>query len=717
MIFSAPLFLYLLPAAGLPVLFHLLLKQKKRQILFPTLMFFYRTDPRLHARRRLHEWLLLLMRVLLILCLVLALTRPHFQSAVPVGGKLSMVAVVDNSGSMSDRAGDDQTKLQWAVLGAKHLISSLGQQARMNVVTLVGDPNVPVGSSLISDKDLLLGTLDKIAPTAATGNMDRALTQALTLLKADSGSGGVIHVFSDLQASEWLDSDLQLDVTDPGVRIYLHRVATQPREQANVAISSLQFPPQVILPQHPLTVGVVCRNLSQVSASIRVNSVDNQDVKQSQHLVMDPGATQIVQISTRPERAGTHWVRAWIEGDGFSADNEAGIGIMCRETATVAFNGSQREFGVLPTAFSPDDYGQFTGMVSRFGRTTESAHKGAPLPILIVTTWADIQRTGNSAADLRDYVQGGGNLLVVPGLSAVRPTDPSPDWLGAGLGSRLSFARGAPLEAFSTESDFWHRIRAVAGDASMDNARAFTFYALSLTEGFTPLLGTSHEQIVLARKTLGLGHIYASGTAFDLRWNTLPLTGLMVVMAQGMAVQANAVEQEAMLTLVAGETLTGLNAGPHEVEIHTLVGQTMDWTGPASDMPVFTQPGAYRLKTGDRIIAVSVCSSSREGLMQFVDGTSIPGLNSVTHEIVNFDPDDAFEQYHQGLSRTFNLFLPLILMATAAMLVEGWLAHPVRAGSARVTPFQRASAVVQSDSVLRTLDTEAQTVPALREGE
>jgi len=66
MIFSAPVFLYLLPAAGLPVLFHFFLKQRKREILFPTLMFFYRTDPRLNSRRKIHQLLLLLMRVLLI---------------------------------------------------------------------------------------------------------------------------------------------------------------------------------------------------------------------------------------------------------------------------------------------------------------------------------------------------------------------------------------------------------------------------------------------------------------------------------------------------------------------------------------------------------------------------------------------------------------------------------------------------------------------------
>ncbi|MFC1637156.1 VWA domain-containing protein, partial [Planctomycetota bacterium] len=132
MIFSAPIFLTLLPTAGLPVLFHLFLKQKKRQILFPTLMFFYRTDPRLNSRRKIHQWLLLLMRVLLIAFILLALSRPSFQSTAPLGGTISVVAIVDNSGSMSETVGDDKTKLELAVEGTRKLISSLGDSAKMN---------------------------------------------------------------------------------------------------------------------------------------------------------------------------------------------------------------------------------------------------------------------------------------------------------------------------------------------------------------------------------------------------------------------------------------------------------------------------------------------------------------------------------------------------------------------------------------------------------
>ncbi|MHC4700904.1 MAG: vWA domain-containing protein, partial [Planctomycetota bacterium] len=166
MIFGAPIFLYLLPAVGLPVLFHFFLKQRKREILFPTLMFFYRTDPRLNSRRKIHQLLLLLMRILLIAFILTALSRPQFQSAAAIGGKIPVVAVVDNSGSMSDSAGDDKTKLELAVEGARELVSSLGKSAKMSVLTLVEDPAVTSGSALTSDKESLLSSLGEITPTA-----------------------------------------------------------------------------------------------------------------------------------------------------------------------------------------------------------------------------------------------------------------------------------------------------------------------------------------------------------------------------------------------------------------------------------------------------------------------------------------------------------------------------------------------------------------------
>jgi len=697
MIFSAPIFLYLLPSAGLPILFHFFLKQKKRQLLFPSLMFFYKTDPRLNSRRKIHQLLLLLMRVLLIAFILLALSRPRFQSSLPMGGRISVVAVVDNSGSMGDIASGDKTKLELAIEGAKRLVSTLGESAKMNVVTLVEDSDVTFGDLLTSDKESLLSSLGKITPTNATGDVHRALAKAFKLLGTDSG--GVVHVFSDLQESEWADEALQSESAGDSINVFLHRIESKTRQQANAAISSVQFPRQKVLPKHPLKISIVCRNNSKATANIRVNSIDNQDNKNTQQVVLEPSRSQTVEVGVTPDAPGYHWLRTWIEGDGFSADNEAGIGIFCEQTAAVWFSGQPEEFGVLPTAFSPDNYGQFTGMISKFGRIDQIPQADDQRPILIVTTWEEIRQINQNSSTLRQYVENGGNLLVVPSSRRISAKGKIPTWLGADTKTRMSHPRGIKMEVLEKKSAFWDRIREATGTISLENVSVFTSYPLSLSEGFIPLLGTDIKRVIFAHKKLGQGNIYVSGTAFDPRWNTLPLTGLIVVMAQSIAVGGTSFEEDSMLSLVAGERPKGIDTGGQQVEVLSLIGDAIDWKGQANEMPAFSKSGVYLVKSGDKEYCVSVRSSEKEGLEQFLKGSQVPALEKITHRIVNYNPDEELQKYHSGQSRTFELFLPLILLATFALLVEGWLANPVRAMREETTKSGSKLATAQRKEV------------------
>ena len=99
MIFAAPIFAWLLPLALLPVAFHLFFRIRKQPRAFPSLLFFQSADPRLSARRKLREWLALLLRTLALAALLLALARPVRQGWG--GGDAHLVAVIDNSASMS----------------------------------------------------------------------------------------------------------------------------------------------------------------------------------------------------------------------------------------------------------------------------------------------------------------------------------------------------------------------------------------------------------------------------------------------------------------------------------------------------------------------------------------------------------------------------------------------------------------------------------------
>jgi hypothetical protein len=409
-----------------------------------------------------------------------------------------------------------------------------------------------------------------------------------------------------------------------------------------------------------------------------------------------------VEVETKPDEAGYHWVKAWVEGDGFSADNEAGIGIFCEETATVLFGGTPDEFGVLPVALSPSGQGQFTGMVVKFsspGQLSQTTVKEKP--ILIVTTWAGLQSAPADSVWLRQYVENGGNLLVVP---SVRPGQRAfsgqlPDWLGAGIKAREVYARGAGLEVLTERTTFWNRIREATANSKLESVSAYAFHPLALSGEFTPLLGVDFQKVVIAHRNLSKGNIYVSGTAFTSRWNTLPSSGLLVVIAQRMAVAGSSSEEERAISLVAGERPRGIRAQGGEVEVLSLVGDSMDWKGKEQEIPAFPRAGVYLVTAGDKKYCISVRASEKEGLEKFVEGSEVPAMGQIAHQILPYDEAVDFEQYHKGQARSVELFLFLLLLATLALLAEGWLGAPrlSRASQEKTPEAEMVSETSESD--------------------
>src|ERR1700761_4985023 len=98
--FSNPAALWLLPAIALPIIFHLFFRLRRQVRDFPSLMFFLRIDPRLSAKRKIHEWLILLLRTLFILLLILALARP-LLGLRGANDNVARLILIDNSGSMT----------------------------------------------------------------------------------------------------------------------------------------------------------------------------------------------------------------------------------------------------------------------------------------------------------------------------------------------------------------------------------------------------------------------------------------------------------------------------------------------------------------------------------------------------------------------------------------------------------------------------------------
>src|SRR5215471_16740821 len=104
MSFLTPLFFLGLGAIAVPVLVHLIQRERKRVVEFPSLMFVRRIPYQSVRRRRIRHWALLLLRAAAIVLIVVAFSRPFLPQAasanVAAAGAREIVIVLDQSASM-----------------------------------------------------------------------------------------------------------------------------------------------------------------------------------------------------------------------------------------------------------------------------------------------------------------------------------------------------------------------------------------------------------------------------------------------------------------------------------------------------------------------------------------------------------------------------------------------------------------------------------------
>src|SRR2546421_10742351 len=102
--FLTPAFLAGLGALAIPVIIHLINREKRVVVQFPSLMFLHKIPYRSIRRQKIRHLLLLLLRCLALLLFVAAFARPWFERSLHMGAASSaareVVVLIDRSYSM-----------------------------------------------------------------------------------------------------------------------------------------------------------------------------------------------------------------------------------------------------------------------------------------------------------------------------------------------------------------------------------------------------------------------------------------------------------------------------------------------------------------------------------------------------------------------------------------------------------------------------------------
>ena len=687
-------FAWLLPLASLPIIFHLFYRIKKRPRPFSTLMFFHRIDPRLSARRKIMEWIVLALRTLLILFLLMALTRPVWFGA-GTKGSMAMVVVLDNSGSMTAKGKGEQTKLQTALGAADALVANLKPDDSAAIVLMVDDPTVQLPQGLVSDKAALRSAVAHVKETEATGAAGNALARAIALIDSSVATRYEVHVFTDLQEAEWSKA-AEMKTPRSGTLVFVHRLTTPADKEANVTVLGADLPKRKILAGRRFALSIALANSTDTEAHGRLNWTDDGGNKGLIEVTVPRRGENNGIVVLDPQTPGLHWANLWYEGDNFTADNRLSLAFLCADKRPVLFVGKQEDFGLLPIALSPSLDGKLSGIVPVFmeanALTPSLVEKR---PVLVVATWESLAQTGGSPA-LKDYVESGGNLLVVPSVLSVTSPRTAPDWLGVTPVSQEKSDQGSPLLAFKKESPVFSDLRNEKGEVLLRNIKAFKFQPLKLAEQTTALFGLEDGRALLAEKRLGKGTAFSSGLAFDPSWTTLVLKAGFLALAQSTALSGGEA-MDALINVTAGDKPLSLIHGNDLISIQAVAGSPLEWKGEPANLPVFPRSGVYLARTGTNLTYVSVRSSDKEAQRAFITTDRIPALGSLSATVKEFSDIETIASQARKMQTAMELFLPFLLLAMLCLAAEGYLANPLpRKAQDQKTKASGVAAVVAS---------------------
>ncbi len=664
-----PLFLSLLPLAALPVVFHLFFRLKKSPRVFSTLMFFDRIDPKLNARRRLREWIILLLRTLLILFLLLALARPVWFG-IGREGSVAVALVLDNSGSMSGIGADGRTKLKEAVDAARGLVAQLRDQDSAGIVLLVADPVVPLPAGLTADKSALRNALDRISETEASGSVAAAVERAGALFENSAATHFEIHVLSDLQSEKWGAPPVNLRAPRPGASLVVHRVPSPNQPKSNVSMVGVRLPTKVILSGRKLPLEVQLANALNRESRVRLNWLTDAGTRGSDEVILPAKSEKTAAITLESQSPGFRWAGLQLEGDDFDADNRAFIGFNCQEKRNVIFAGKASDFGQLPLAVSPAGDGKLSGLIASFVEAPDFSGG------FLALTW-DTFATDSPArwARLKTFLEAGGSALIVPAATATANLSPPPDWLIAAPGGFQTASNGLALVALDKANSVFSDLRDEKGDIALRNVKVFRFLPLRSSPNATPVLGLEDGRALLAEQKVGKGRLFISGLAFDSAWSTLTLKPGFIALAQNLAFVQTGAETN-IVSLVAGEPLRLRLPAKDPLQVQSLGGSPLDWKGTPAQFATLPRSGVYAARGEKETIYVAVRASEKEGRQTFIAGDALPALGSLAYSVKDFSGGESLVSEFRRLEKSFDLSPLLLLLALAALAAEGWLANP-----------------------------------------
>ena len=515
--FLAPLFLLGLASLAVPVIIHMIQRERKEVVEFPSLMFIRKIPFHSFRRQRIRNWLLLLLRCAAIALLIAAFTRPFFRTAAlaaVTSTAREVVVLLDRSYSMG--YGD---RWERAKAAASEVVTQLGPEDRATIIFF--DSGAEAGPRSITDRASLLGLIDGAEVGSGTTRYGPALKLAEGIFEDSDLPQLEAVLVSDFQR---LGVESTTGVRFPrGTVLTPVSVAADEEETENVSVAGVLFEREYFSGRE--RVAVAARITNRGSEDVRGVEVsldlDGREIETlATNLPANGSATVSFASVTLGDRPVSGVVRT--RADRLSTDDVFFFVASPGQVVSVLLVGNERGSSgsalYLSRALGIGSSPSFDVRTTRVNSFTAADLVGRQVVVLNDTR----PPTGQAATALERFVREGGGLMVVSGERSTWPAD-APDLLPGTLGSPVDrVGRGGSIGFV----DYSHPVFELFGtprSGDVTTARFFRYRPLEPVESASVLARFDDGAPALVERHLGGGRVLFWASTLDNFWSDFAL--------------------------------------------------------------------------------------------------------------------------------------------------------------------------------------------------
>jgi len=440
-----PWMLYGLIGLSVPLVIHLIQRQRLRTQPLSTLQFLDLEDAANAFAPVPRDWLQLLLRLVLLGLFVLLMAR------LVVGGDKvgprTLAVVLDQSLSMQRKLDEQHSLFDRHKARILELIDGLGPDDRM-ALFLVGD-RVALETGYLQDRERLRQIAESFQISdGGAGALVPTVRSVVGQLASRRQVNAAVLVFSDQQRSafqSYLDEAGRGGTDNPTllfrdrleratVKVFL--VDEQLPEAPNLAIEQARFTPEQVYVGGSSRLTAVVRNHSREQQTTRIQVVAGEQAGKSRELTLAPGEAAHIDLVQRFEAPADTACRVEIEPDAFPGDDRFFVPMRIRDRKQIllvtAAEGETQERGLdfghrgadlLSYALNPGEALGQGGTAITVKRVTPALFGRVSLPIYsVIILYGVSDLPEQSARDLEAFVLNGGGVWLIPGadLSPLR---------------------------------------------------------------------------------------------------------------------------------------------------------------------------------------------------------------------------------------------------------------------------------------------------------